>query len=213
MPPLVATPQLNQNPFAEIGSTFLSSCFDPCPVSPRLADEAGVAAVRRACLRHDGALHRLRVPLNRNAYLVGCLDFTEHEPREHLIIGFGYRRGSTTRIDALLHLTGTETAVAISPAAHAAIGQFFHSDHRAEVLLFHNHPKNWLNIAFDNDPLASAADRQTLAAYLLQPAHILKSITGGGRIRFYLGENGFVREFVTPSLLNLVAPPPPGHHV
>ncbi len=89
MPPSVVTPSFAQNPFAEIGSCFLSACFDPYPLSPRLADESGVTAVRRGCGQNDGTLHRLRVSLNRNAFLVGCLDFTEHAQQEHLIIGFG----------------------------------------------------------------------------------------------------------------------------
>jgi hypothetical protein len=78
------------------------------------------------------------------------------------------------------------------------------SSHRTEVLIFHNHPHNPLNVLFDNSPLASTTDRQTLLSYYAQPLVAIKSVMRGGRVQCYLGENGFVREFRTPNLLTLI---------
>ena len=44
----------------------------------------------------------------------------------------------------------------------------------------------------------------TLLVHMLQPLTAIKSLMGGGRVRFYLGENGYVREFRTPELLTLL---------
>lgn len=60
-------------------------------------------------------------------------------------------------------------------------------------------------VLFDNSPLPSGTDRRTLLAYYLRPLVALKSAFGGGRVRFYLGENGFVREFHTPDVMTLLS--------
>jgi hypothetical protein len=61
-----------------------------------------------------------------------------------------------------------------------------------------------LNVLFDNSPLPSGTDSGTLLAYYFRPLVALKGVFGGGRVRFYLGENGFVREFHTPDVVTLL---------
>ncbi len=51
------------------------------------------------------------------------------------------------------------------------------------------------DILFDNLPVASATDRRLMLKYFSHPTHLLKAASGGGRVRFYLGENEFVGEF------------------
>jgi hypothetical protein len=73
-----------------------------------------------------------------------------------------------------------------------------------ELLMFHNHPYNPLNFLFDNWPLTSRKDRLFLETRGLNPPELLRRILGQGRILFYLGENGYVKEFRLPSIVSLV---------
>jgi hypothetical protein len=74
-------------------------------------------------------------------------------------------------------------------------------DQQNELLVFHNHPYNPLNFLFDNLPLASRADRLFLEARALNPPELTRRILRQGRIMFYLGENGYVKEFRLPSVM------------
>lgn len=188
----------------EMLGSAMSSVFDPPPISLKQTDEKGVAPVRSACQKIPEAIHDLTRELNRNQFLCGCLGFTERAPIEHLIVGLGSKYGSTTRIASLAHVVGTEANVSIPPSLRATIAAHVNSTHKAEALIFHNHPPNLLNAIFDNFPLPSPTDRQTMLSHMLQPLLAVKAILGGGRVRCYLGENGFVREFRTPELLTLI---------
>ena len=181
---------------------LLSAC-DPHHIQFRVADEVGVGPVRRGCLQSAGQVRRFRRPLNRKAFLVGCLDFTVCEPIEQLIVGLGRMGRGTTKVEALVHTSGSEGAVEIGVDLPQTMETFLRSDFQAEVLLFHNHPRNALNAVLDNQPLASDRDRRTMRENLHQPLHLLKAVAGGGRFRYYIGENRFVREFRTPQLLDL----------
>jgi hypothetical protein len=79
------------------------------------------------------------------------------------------------------------------------------ADSRNEVVIFHNHPRNILNHLFDNQPLASNTNRKALENMALTIIQICRTLSGGGRILFYLGENGFVREFQWPRLGTILA--------
>jgi hypothetical protein len=184
--------------------SFISSVFDPEPVRFRAADECGVSPVRNACRKTLGVVHKSRIALNRNAFLCGCLDLTENEEIEHIIFGFGYKHGRTTKIYDIAHVEGLANKVGIPQLLQEDLLRHVADDHQAEVLIFHNHPRNELNILFDNAPLASNIDRQTLLNFYTQPLIALKSLMRGGRVRCYLGENGYVREFRTPNLLGLI---------
>lgn len=203
---------INQDSLRSLFDSLVSSLFDPEPICFRGVDEYGVLPVRRACLDTHGAVQRLRRPLNRNAFLCGCLDFTEREKIEHIIFGFGYKYRRTTKVTEVAHITGVANRVSIPGALQAAIIKHIANSHRAEVLIFHNHPLNQLNVLFDNSPLASTTDRQTLLAYYAHPLIAIKSLMQGGRVRCYLGENGFVREFRTPNLLTLLSRRVDGHN-
>jgi hypothetical protein len=150
----------------------------------------------------DGTAHqKMKRELTRNQFLRGCLAATEKESVEHLLIGLGDHQGSTTYINTVLHVVGGPSSVSIPASVSSAIQGWMLGEHFAEVIVFHNHPKNALNVLIDNIPLASTTDRQTLLANLLKPEHAIKALMGGGRVRFFLGENGQVREFNTPNLV------------
>ncbi len=186
-----------------IGSA-LSFAFDPDPIVFKAADELGVGPVRRACKRPDGVHYILKNLLNRNAFLCGCLDFTEEEPIEHLVVGLGFKHGATTKVQAVAHSRGSESSVKIPPVTYSAIERHLKSGHHAEVLLFHNHPANPVRAILDNLPLASDADRRLWAAEFLKPERMIKTLLGGGRLRCFIGENGSVGEFRTPQLLDVL---------
>jgi CRISPR/Cas system-associated endonuclease Cas1 len=75
----------------------------------------------------------------------------------------------------------------------------------SELLVFHNHPYNPLNFLFDNVPLASRTDRIFLETRALIAPQLVRLILDQGRILFYLGENGFVKQFRLPSLVALLS--------
>ncbi len=182
----------------------LSSQFDPQPVAFRPGDELGVAPVQRACLSRNDGLQTLRPTLNRNAFLVGCLDYTGGAEIEHLIVGVGARYGRTTKISGLMHVVGGRNSVAPTLAMQAVVQNHLRTSFKSEVIVFHNHPTNWINTAFDNLPIASGKDRSVMLRQLLAPHLLFRTLLGGGRVMFYLGENGFVRRFQTPELLDML---------
>lgn len=185
---------------SKIVSSIVSSLFDPSPIRFRDADERGVGPVRRACVSRQLEMQRLRRPLNRNAFLCGCLDYTEREAIEHLIVGLGNRHGSTTRVSAVVHVVGSEHRVGVPLGLQRQLDQWLNAGWDHEIIVFHNHPPNDVNVLFDNQPLASSPDRAILLSYYARPLVALKAFLDGGRIRFYLGENGFVREFRVPDV-------------
>jgi len=185
----------------ELVGTLMSKAFDPNPIAFKPADGKGVGPVRTGCLKPAGTLHTFRRQLNRNAFLCGCIEFTADAPVEHLIVGFGFRHGTTTVVEQMAHALGTETAVSIPDHISGAIASYITKEHANEVLLYHNHPRNPMNVVFDNTPLPSGTDRRTLVSFHSDVKVLGKSLIGGGRVRFYIGENGFVQEFHTPDLL------------
>lgn len=158
---------------------LFSSIFDPQPITFKAGDEAGVAPVRAACQKPVGAIYRLRTSLNRNAFLSGCLDYTEQEMIEHIIVGLGHKHGRTTKIEAVGHVVGATDKVSFPVSLHQAVRQHIASDHKAEALVFHNHPKNPMNVLIDNTPLASSTDRHTLLRYYVQPLIAIKTFMDG----------------------------------
>jgi hypothetical protein len=81
----------------------------------------------------------------------------------------------------------------------------FYGQHESnELIVFHNHPYNPLNFLLDNPPLASRQDRLFLEARALNPQQLARHMLGQGRILFYLGENGYVKEFRLPSIVSLL---------
>ncbi|MBI5487426.1 MAG: hypothetical protein HY905_08850 [Deltaproteobacteria bacterium] len=189
----------------ELLAAAVSAHFDPGPIRFTQADEAGVRVVRDACVHGAGSVVRLRRPLNRNAFLLGCFNVTAGAPVERVIAGFGWRKGSTTTVAAVATWTGSAGAVGIPRSFLSDAQGYFLQDRANEVILYHNHPANVVNALFDNEPLASGTDRATLVNLHQNPLVLVKTLFGGGRFRFYLGENGYVREFRMPDILRLLA--------
>ena len=179
-----------------------ASLLDPKPIRFTRDHAPGIRPIKKI-VKDDTAPQELKRELTRNQFLRGCLAATEKEGVEHLLVGLGDHHASTTYIGSVLHVVGGPTSVSVPSSVSAAIQGWMLGEHFAEVVVFHNHPWNALNAVFNNSPLASSTDRQTLLANLLKPEHAIKALMGGGRVRFFLGENGQVREFNTPNLFQL----------
>lgn len=191
--------QRSTNPFVQLIKTAAHLIADPDnSIAFTLADERGIAPVAAACKKDADSLHKPRSPLNRNAFLCGCIEATHGHDLEHLIVGFGRKYGKTTKVEQIAHHRGTSDTVGIPSHIRSAIINHVGAGPSNEVILFHNHPPSWINAVFDNQPLPSFPDRLVLTDYQSQPIVLLKLLLGRGHIRFYLGENGFVREFRTP---------------
>lgn len=185
----------------DVVDAALSSGLDGYPVRFRLADERGVKHVRKATEAATDAPVPLKSPLGRNAFLCGCLDRLQHQPVEHLIVGFGEERGSSTRIDRLAHLVGSSGSVAFPPWVLDTISTELGTP-RGAALVVHNHPAESLDSQLDALPIASVADRQLLIeAHGGWPMFLARSAKGDRRLRFYVVASGFMREFRTPALL------------
>jgi hypothetical protein len=83
----------------EFTESAVLGCFEPKPISSCYDDE--LPRVRRKILEaRNGRLARFRDQVNGNALLIGCLEYADDKPEEHLIIGYGFRHGSTTKSKA-----------------------------------------------------------------------------------------------------------------
>lgn len=185
-------------------SSAISQSLDPAPI--RLTDRDAVRgrSLVKRCQQTRIESLQLRTPIPRNAFLAACLELTEREPREHLLVGFGTRRASSTFVERVVRHIGSAGNVAFPHELQEEIAGWVQSGHRHEVLVFHNHPANFINAICDNEPWASTQDRSIAMRHACAPMMLLKRATNGGHIRFYLGENGYVREFVAPDVLTLL---------
>jgi hypothetical protein len=190
------------------------ACLEKNPIDFHKVVEVEVKRVRSAIKRATTAKGTaLQCPVTRKHFLCGCLDFTEHLPEEHLIVGYGYRRGNTTNIERIHHVAGEERRVAVPDYVRAEIRrhQFHRSD--AEVIVFHNHPRTgnepeWfytLKSLLQDLPVASNADRNELRHHAFNAVGLFRQFFGQGQVLFYLGESGFVRAFQLPPLLPFLA--------
>lgn len=179
-----------------------SSLLDPLPVAFTRNHEEGVRPLCRALTSPSDQVSKLKQRLCRNSFLCGCLDFLEHEPVEYLVVGYGTKHGIGTFITGVEYILGNETSVSSTLTSRERVHKHILLSSKSEVVLVHNHPPNWLNVAFDNLPIASDADRASLvASKYLNPILAFRTLRSEGSLRFFLIENGFVREFRTPNVL------------
>lgn len=141
----------------DIIDASISSLFDPNPVHFKKQHEKGVEPIRKELKDNSiNQLITLKKPLIRNAFLCGCLDFTEDLSMEYLIIGYGKKRGCGTDVSQVEYTIGNKGSVPFVSETKNRINQYVLESAINEVIIFHNHPKNWVNILLDNIPLASS---------------------------------------------------------
>lgn len=184
----------------EIVKNYLVSLFEPNVVNFSSVNELEVDRVNKAINIANGttAARFNNGHVNRSSFLAGCLDVTNEEPIEHLIVGYGIKYRTTTKIASLHHVVGDKGAVNTTQRMSDAIRKQLTEVSKGEVLIFHNHPRWFLNSLLDNLPLASSKDRITATRLKLNWFQLIKNYLGNGDAKFYVGENGFVREFKLP---------------
>jgi hypothetical protein len=191
----------------ELVKNTLLSAFEPSPIALPPCNEPELLRAKRLIKRAQGtALTSLKAPIKRSSFLGACLDLTDDEHHEHLIVGYGTRHGNTTKIDAVHHVLGEQHSVRPSAEMLNTIWQHIQQRRRGEIVIFHNHPQTWLNTLLGNTPIASSADRQWLERLRFHPYQFAKMILGNGDVLFFLGENGFVKRFSFPSFDRIFPP-------
>lgn len=190
----------------EILKNYLVSLFEPNAINFSSVNECEVRRASKAISLANGvtAARFNKGPVNRNSFLGACLDATCEEPIEHLIVGYGRKYGNTTKIDLLHHVVGDNGSVFTTQKMSEAIRGQLTNVSKGEVVIFHNHPRWFLNGLLDNLPIASSKDRITAAGLKFNWFQLIKNYLGNGDARFYLGENGYVREFRLPPFDQLV---------
>lgn len=183
----------------EVIKNSLLGSLEPNPIVFTSRHEQDLERLVRAIsLSGGGPIGRLKTPVNRNSFLLACHQVTVDEPVEHLIVGYGYKHGTTTKIEGIHHVVGEEHQVRPTQAVWNAIWKYTHEIPRGEVLIFHNHCRNFLHVLIDNLPLASSADRHLSEKLKFNPFQLVKTLFSTGEVKFYVGENGFVKEFKLP---------------
>jgi hypothetical protein len=194
----------------KIMEAIILACVEKNPIDFSRVDETEVKRVRAAIKRGTtvkGATFQSYV--TRKHFLCGCLDFTEHLAEEHLIVGYGYRYGNTTNIERVHHVGGEERRVSVPDYIRAEIRRHYFHRSDAEVIVFHNHPRtgdepDWfysLKSLLQDLPIASNDDRKELERHTFNAVGLLRQFLRQGRVLFYLGESGFVKQFQLPPLL------------
>ena len=121
----------------EIAESAILGWLEPKPRSSCYENE--LERVRKAILRaRDTKLARFRNQVNRNAFLVGCGEYTDGKAEEHLLIGYGFRHGSTTKVESLHHAVGGAGSVRLPDAMAHAMWDYYGQHEDNELLIFHN---------------------------------------------------------------------------
>lgn len=193
--------QLHNNALVrEILKNYCLSLFEPNPVNLTAVKELEVTRAKKAINLANGvtAARFNESPINRSSFLAACFEATYDEPIEHLIVGYGFKYRNTTKVSYLHHVIGDKGSVTPTVSISDKMRTHTTEVRRGEVLIFHNHPQWFLNILTDNLPLASSADRTIAAQLKFNSFQLLKSFFGTGDVKLYVGENGYVKEFVLP---------------
>lgn len=159
---------------------------------------------------------RFKSPKGRDTFLYACLrHLSQIRDREWLIVGLGRRKGGglerPSAVEGMWIGHGDASSVALTALAQRLVEQQVQVVRNGEVLIIHNHPPHpvkWvISQFFGWTPLASRQDRRTaLAAH----AATLRRIADGhatGHFRFYLVDEGELKEFFLPPLETLLGSP------
>ena len=148
----------------------------------------------------------------RHTTLAGIHMFlAKDHKREYLVTAFGKRRGSGFARPAqfqVLHIShGATDNVRFSHACIDRLQKHVRDVNNAEVLVFHNHPRNLVTDLLSQiigwSPLPSNMDRETM--YEFKYRTIVQWLASGNlsNLRFFLVENGGLREILIPSVNTL----------
>lgn len=186
--------------FFNLADSVLSCELDPEPVRFLARDRKDSGVVTATLRALPDTWHKLQRQVSLYQFLYACRAYTGKLPVEYLVAALGYNKGKGLKLARLYYSVGNANSVAVPPDLEAAIEAHLISDHQAEAVVFHNHPPTLAHAIVNHGPLASRADRQVWLNWQKNLPLLVKRVLGGGRVHFYLGENGRVREFDAPSL-------------
>lgn len=162
--------------------------------------------LRRAA--HD-SVHRFKTPKGRDTFLWAVLRHLEKvKGREWLVVGLGKRIGNVRsrpcRIEGMWVGHGTKGQVSLTELARQLVDQQVERVRNGEVIIIHNHlsnPIKWiLSQMIGWTPLPSAIDRRTAFSAHLSTLKNFANRGHRGYFRFYLVDEGKLREFFLPPL-------------
>ncbi|MCX6141828.1 MAG: hypothetical protein NTZ35_01275 [Ignavibacteriales bacterium] len=143
----------------------------------------------------------------RHTTLAGIWMFLkkDHE-KEYLVTAFGKRKGAGTdrpaQFDGIHISHGSEHSVRFSATCLSYLQEHTNRIENAEVMICHNHPKNFIsNLVsqiIDWSPLPSNTDRETM--YQFRYRGLVRWLASGHfpSLRFFVVENGGLREIQLP---------------
>ena len=164
--------------------------------------KCGINEMMKLLKNGKNGIQRLKKPLLRNSFLYCSLKFTKDESIEHLIIGYGKLRGGGTDINAIQHIKGRRNIVRIPNEVilYANLGSIRRS---REVIIFHNHPKSWID-NLTKSPIPSSADRRSLLySKYFNVLQLYNKFLSTGEIKYFLGANGKVIEIKGSSITSI----------
>ena len=143
----------------------------------------------------------------RHTTLAGVWMFLEKDhQKEYLVSAFGRRKGDSGRRPAEfegLHVShGSEHSVQFSKLNLDYLEKHVENVHHAEILICHNHPRNLVSdllSLIDWSPLPSNTDRETMYQFKHRAVERWLASVRFQSIRFYLVEDGRLREIQLPS--------------
>lgn len=183
-----------------LADNVLSRELDPAPIHFMVRDRKDSGLITAPLRALPDTWHKLKRQVDLYKFLYACRACTGKLPVEYLVAALGHNKGKGLRLTRPYYTVGDANRVAVPKALQADVEAHLLSDHRAEAVLFHNHPPTIAHAITNHGPLASRADRQVWASWFKHLPLLVKRVLGGGRVHFYLGENGAVREFDAPSM-------------
>jgi hypothetical protein len=187
---------------SELAKSSLLRLFEPDSQGVRnhlIGQSRYISAKLR--VSEDDSFIRFPKPYGRNTTIAGVWMYLEKpHPNEFLVTAFGVRQGTTLSRPARyegIHISGgSEHNVMFSPKALDYIAK--HSRIKnAEILIFHNHPANFLSNIFGKAwvPLPSTADRNVLCKFSEESIADWFRTGNYKNVRFFLIENKCIHEF------------------
>ncbi len=150
----------------------------------------------------------------RHTTLTGiCLFLEKDHTKEYLITAYGKRKGDKKTSPAQfigMHIShGSSSQVQFSPQNTSYLQKYINNVKGAEVLICHNHPQNivtaLLSKLIDWSPLPSNTDRETTFQFRYKAFCHWLSTGILSNFRFYLVEDGRLREISLPPATRILA--------
>lgn len=198
----------------EVGTSKLLTIFEPETRSipgVRIGESRFISGKLKS-LTADSFYEFPRV-YGRNSTLVGLWMFLAQEhPHEYLITAFGKSKGQTAGRPAQyygIHVSyGSSAAVGFSQLCLDYLEKHVRAVSNSEIMVIHNHPGNgpahFLSQLFEMGPLPSNKDRDTMMRFKFYSAVTELAVGGFKNIRFYVVEDGRLREFSIPPVNRII---------